>query len=95
MKEIRVIEHDRNAYLKELEEVMLDPSTKRCVLRAQSRLINTLVDIVLGFKRKYEKLVDIEDITTNTIKSLTMNRERTKNVSVMKIVLVKNDKVKI
>ena len=81
-------------YLKELESFLLDASMKRCVLIAHAKAITYLVNVALAFKDRHSKIVQIENISIGTIRSITVNREQTKNVSFMKLVLAKRETLK-
>ena len=81
-------------YIGVLETAMFDPTSKRVSMRAQGRDINLLVDVAAKFRDKHEKQVKIENISTGTIKGLTVKKDSAKNVSWMKIVLVRVDHVK-
>ena len=83
-----------DSYLKELESFLDDPSSKRIVLMAHAKAIRMLVDVVLAFRDNNPKLVRIDDISIGTVRSLTMQRDRPKNVSFMKIVVTKHERLK-
>jgi DNA-binding protein Alba len=81
-------------YLAVLESALFDPSNKRVSMRAQGMDINMLVDVAARFRDLHDKQVNIENISTGTIKGLTVKKDTAKNVSWMKIVLVKVDRVR-
>ena len=94
MREINVTAGGK-AVVQALDAYLHDHSNKRCSLKAQGRLINDLVDAVAKFKEKHVKRVTIEDITIGTVKSITMrSNNKARNISHMKIVLVKREAVK-
>ncbi len=96
MKELTFTDGGKVAdYLKELEVFLGDPSSKRCVLIAQGRNINDLVDVTLKFRDQNTKVIKIDDISINTVKGLPVKAgDYPKNLSVMKIVLVKKESLK-
>nr|MDO8111999.1 hypothetical protein [Candidatus Sigynarchaeota archaeon] len=94
MREITISTAENEDYLKELEAFLVDPSTKRCVLLAHAKAITRLVNIALEFKNKHSKVINIDDISIGTVRGLSMKKETTKNVSFMKIVLVKRETLK-
>ena len=75
------------SYLEQLEAAMAE--NKRISMRATGRDINMLVDVAARFKDLHENEISIENISTGTIKGLTMKKDTAKNVSWMKIVLVR------
>jgi hypothetical protein len=68
MRELTISSGDVETYLKELEAFLTDPSSKRCVLMAQSKAIRTLVDVVLAFRDNNPKLVRIDNISIGTVR---------------------------
>lgn len=94
MQELTISSGEMDSYLKELESVLLDSSSKRCALIAHAKAIKMLVDVVLAFKDMHPKLVHIDNITIGTVRSITMKRDRPKNVSFMKIVVAKQERLK-
>ncbi len=95
MREISVLSEDVKKYITEIETVLLGEATsKRCMLRAQAKAINTLADIVGLLQLNYSRRIKVEDITIDTIKELKVNRDKAKNISLMKVVLVRVDKIK-
>lgn len=78
-----------------LESFLLDAANKRCSIKAQGFLINDMVDAIARFTEKHVKRVAIEDITIGTVKGISMRQDNTaRNISQMRIVLVKRDAVK-
>nr|MDO8117338.1 hypothetical protein [Candidatus Sigynarchaeota archaeon] len=95
MQEISIVSDDVKKYITEVEATLLGGATsKRCMLRAQAWHINTLAEIVGLVQLNYSKRIKVEDITIDTIKELKVNRDRAKNISMMKVVLVRIDKIK-
>ena len=83
-----------DSYLKELDSFLADPSSKRIVLMAHAKAIRMQVDVVLAFRDKNPKIVRIDDISIGTVRSLTMKQDLPKNVSFMKIVISKQERLK-
>jgi DNA-binding protein len=96
VKELTISDREKIAdYLKELEGFLGDPSSKRCVLNAQGRNINALVDVALAFRDHHTKVVKIDSITIGTVKGLPVKvGDYPKSMSVMKIIVVKHELVK-
>ncbi|MEX2680681.1 MAG: hypothetical protein Q6373_003725 [Candidatus Sigynarchaeota archaeon] len=95
MKDLTISDNNVPSYLKELEAFLGDPSSKRCVLTAQGRNINTLVDVCLKFRDQNAKVIKIDDISISTVKGLPVKAgDYPKNLSMMKIVLVKKESLK-
>ena len=93
MRELTISSGDIDSYLKELDAFLLDPSSKRVALIAHAKAIRMLVDVALAFKENH-KIVRIDNISIGTVRSLTMQRDRPKNVSFMKIVITKQEQFK-
>jgi DNA-binding protein Alba len=91
MKELVIAEgKTADDYLKELENFLGDPTSKRCVLTAQGRNINVLVDVAVILRSRNAKRIKIDDITIGTVKGLPVKaNDYPKNLSTMKIVVVK------
>nr|MDO8088636.1 hypothetical protein [Candidatus Sigynarchaeum springense] len=95
MKDLTISDNNVPNYLKELEAFLGDPSSKRCVLTAQGRNINTLVDVTLKFRDQNAKIIKIDDISISTVKGLPVKAgDYPKNLSLMKVVLVKKESLK-
>ncbi|NMC03839.1 MAG: hypothetical protein GYA24_01445 [Candidatus Lokiarchaeota archaeon] len=96
MKELTISDPEKmGEYMKELEGFIGDPSTKRCVLTAQGRNINMLVDVALKFRDGHAKVVKIDDITIGTVRGLPIKAgDYPKSMSVMKIVMLKRESLK-
>ena len=95
MKELVISDGTAAEYLKELEVFLGDPSSKRCVLIAQGRNINTLVDVAVILRERNLKRIKIDDITIGTVKGLPVKaNDYPKNLSTMKIVVVKTETFK-
>jgi DNA-binding protein Alba len=95
MKELVISDGTAADYLKELGVFLSDPSSKRCVLTAQGRNINTLVDVAVILRERNLKRIKIDDITIGTVKGLPVKaNDYPKNLSTMKIVVVKTETFK-
>ncbi len=95
MKDLTISDNRVEDYLKELGAFLADPSSKRCVLTAQGRNINTLVDVTLIFRDRNAKVVKIDDITIGTVKGLPVKAgDYPKNLSMMRIVMTKHESFK-
>src|SRR5512139_3828927 len=96
MKELVIAEGKTTAdYLKEMENFLGDPTSKRCVLMAQGRNINILVDVAVILRERNPKRIKIDDITIGTVKGLPIKaNDYPKNLSTMKIVVVKTETFK-
>ncbi|MHA1679466.1 MAG: hypothetical protein ACTSUE_00505 [Promethearchaeota archaeon] len=73
----------------QLDEQFLAGNESRCTIRAQGRLINTLVEACLQFRDAHPSSIKIDDITIGTIKGIKVKGDIAKNLSYMRIILVK------
>ncbi|MBN2152085.1 MAG: hypothetical protein JW839_11600 [Candidatus Lokiarchaeota archaeon] len=95
VKELTISTGTVAEYLKELEAFLGDPSSKRCVLTAQGRNINTLVDLALVLRERNPKRIKIDDISIGTVKGLPIKAgDYPKMLSTMRIVVVKHELLK-
>lgn len=90
MKELSITEKKKHSHVKELESTFFnDDEEKSVALRAQGRLISTLVDVVVHFTELEPKRAELKDIRIGTLKGIRVKNERKKNISWMRIVLQK------
>ncbi|MHA1793666.1 MAG: hypothetical protein ACTSVI_13555 [Promethearchaeota archaeon] len=78
----------KSHYLRLLEKTFKEENETKKSIEATSYLINKLVDVVLKFTSDNPN-IKIEEITTDTIKEIKVKGDKPRNISIMKIRLVK------
>ncbi|MFX0100825.1 MAG: hypothetical protein ACFFCS_14715 [Candidatus Hodarchaeota archaeon] len=90
MNELSITNTGKQPYVDEIESTFFkDDEAKSLALRAQGRLINNLVNVVVHFTCAEPPKAEIKDIRIGTLKGIRVKDERKKNISWMRIVIQK------